>query len=143
MTSSMAYTPEPIHLSAQDAGTGLVKVVRGDEFIVAHSNSADFVKDALHFLKTSGEHPDTQVVILGVCSNVAFNGALKHAPPGPYRPQDVASERSAAPLNPLRIAARPLLRPLGRAEARRRDHLLDLDGRQPFTTHGLSRAARG
>jgi hypothetical protein len=78
MTSSMAYQPEPIHLHAQHVADGLVRVVRGTEMIV-QSNSADFVRDALHFLKTSGAHPDTPVVILGVCGNPAFNGALKHA----------------------------------------------------------------
>jgi hypothetical protein len=46
--------------------------------MIVQSNSADFVADALHFLKTSGARPDTSVVILGVCGNPAFNGALKH-----------------------------------------------------------------
>jgi ATP dependent DNA ligase C terminal region len=32
---------------------------------------------------------------------------------------------------------------IGRAEARRGDHLSDLDGRQPSPAHGLRRAARG
>jgi hypothetical protein len=35
------------------------------------------------------------------------------APPGSYRPQDVASERSAAAFNPLWITARSLARALG------------------------------
>ena len=78
MSSSMAYSPEPIHLHAQHVGDGLIRVVRGTDMLV-QSNSADFVQDALHFLKTSGAHPDTSVVILGVCGNSAFNGALKHA----------------------------------------------------------------
>jgi hypothetical protein len=78
MTSSMAYQPEPIHLSAQHVADGMVRVVRGDGEMIVQSNSADFVADALHFLKTSGARPDTSVVILGVCGNPAFNGALKH-----------------------------------------------------------------
>ena len=45
--------------------------------------------------------------------------------------------------NSLRLAAGSLARPLGRAEARRRDHLFDLDGRQPLAAHGLRRPARG
>jgi hypothetical protein len=69
--------PEPIHLQAQYVADGLVRVVRGTETLV-ESNSADFVRDALHFLKTSGVHPDTSVVIWGICGNTAFNGALKH-----------------------------------------------------------------
>ena len=77
MSSSMAYVPEPIHLHAQHIGDGLIRVVRGDEMIV-QSNSTDFVKDSLHFLKTSGVHPDCSVTILGVCGNVSYSGALKH-----------------------------------------------------------------
>jgi ATP-dependent DNA ligase len=42
-------------------------------------------------------------------------------PPGP---QNIASERPAAALHPLRIATRSVSRALGRAEACRRDHLL-------------------
>ena len=34
-------------------------------------------------------------------------------------------------------------RPLGQAEARGRDHLFDVDSRQPLAAHGLRRAARG
>jgi hypothetical protein len=56
-------------------------------------------------------------------------------------PQDIASERSAAALDALRVSPRSLARALGRAEACRRDHLFDLDGRQPLATHGLRRAA--
>ena len=71
------HRPEPIHLYAQHVSDGVVRVVRGDEMIV-QSTSTDYVKDALHFLKTSGVHPDCSVTIWGVCSNVAFSGALKH-----------------------------------------------------------------
>jgi hypothetical protein len=84
MPSSMGEgRPEPISLQAQHVpgpegqGSNMVRVVRGDEMIV-QSTSADFVRDALHFLKTSGVHPDTSVTIWGICSNVAFSGALKH-----------------------------------------------------------------
>jgi hypothetical protein len=72
------HRPEPIHLHAQHVGNDMVRVVRGDEIIVAETNSADFVRDSLHFLKISGAHPDTSVVIWGICGNTAFNGALKH-----------------------------------------------------------------
>jgi hypothetical protein len=61
----------------------------------------------------------------------------------PARPQDIASERPAAAQDAVRIAARSFPRPLGRAEARRRDHLFDLDSRQPLATRGLRRAAGG
>ena len=64
-------------------------------------------------------------------------------PLGPAGPQNIAPERPAATLHPLRLAARPFPRPLGRAEARRGDHLSDLDGGQPPAAHGLRRAARG
>jgi len=77
MTSSMAYTPEPIHLSAQDAGSGLVKVFRGDEVIVTTTNSADFVKNAIKELKLRGHDHRTHVVILGVSSNPAWNGSIE------------------------------------------------------------------
>jgi hypothetical protein len=70
--------PEPIHLAAQDAGGGAVRVVRGDEIIVAHSNSADFVKDAIRELKLRGHDHETQVIIYGVSNNPAYNGAIKH-----------------------------------------------------------------
>ena len=43
----------------------------------------------------------------------------------------------------LRLAARAVPRPLGRAEARGRDHVSDLDRRQPVAADGLCRAARG
>jgi hypothetical protein len=75
--SPMENRPEPIHLHAQHVSGSIIRVVRGDEMIV-QSNTADYVKDSLHFLKTSGAHPDTSVVIWGICSNVAFSGALKH-----------------------------------------------------------------
>ena len=44
------------------------------------------------------------------------------------RPQDVAAECPAAAVDPVRIAACPVPRSLGRAEACRRDQLFDLDG---------------
>jgi hypothetical protein len=55
------------------------------------------------------------------------------AAPGPASPQDVASERPAR--DSLRIAPRSLTCPLGRAEACRRDHLFDLDGRRAASPH--------
>jgi hypothetical protein len=76
--SSMAYQPEPIHLAAQHVADGVIRVVRGDGEMIVQSNSADFVADAIRELKVRGHHPDTSVVILGVCGNTAFNGALKH-----------------------------------------------------------------
>jgi hypothetical protein len=80
VTSSMGEgRPEPIHLQAQYVADGLVRVVRGDGSVVTESTSLDFVRDALHFLKTSGEHSECSVTILGVCGNLAFSGALKHA----------------------------------------------------------------
>jgi hypothetical protein len=74
----------------------------------------------------------------------ASQGARRSAAPSrPIGPQNIASERPAAALNPFRVAAHPVASSLGRAEACRRDHLSDLDGRQPLATHGLRRAARG
>jgi DNA ligase D-like protein (predicted ligase) len=49
----------------------------------------------------------------------------------------------AKPQDPLRLTARSFPSALGRAEARRGDHVFDLDGRQPLATHGLRRTARG
>ena len=46
-------------------------------------------------------------------------------------------------INPLRLAARSFARALGRAEARRRDHLSDLDGRRVASPHRVRRAAGG
>ena len=57
--------------------------------------------------------------------------------------QDIASERAAAALDALRLAARTFPRPLGRAAACRGDHLFDLDGGRPLAPHRLRRAARG
>jgi ATP dependent DNA ligase domain len=62
---------------------------------------------------------------------------------GAASPQDLASERSAATQDSLRIAPRSLTDALGRAEACRRDHLFDLDGRRPSATHRLRRPPRG
>ena len=42
--------------------------------------------------------------------------------------------------NSFRVAARPVPRPLGRAEACRGDHIFDLDGRRPLAAHGLRRS---
>jgi hypothetical protein len=69
--------PEPIHLHTKHVADGIVHVVRGTEMIV-QSTTADFVKDSIRFLKTSGAHPDTSVTILGICGNTAYSGALKH-----------------------------------------------------------------
>ena len=57
--------------------------------------------------------------------------------------QRMASECSTAPQHVVRIAARSLSRPLGRAEVRCADHLLDVDGRRALATHGLRRTAGG
>jgi ATP-dependent DNA ligase len=46
----------------------------------------------------------------------------------PFSPQDVASERLAAAVHPIRIAACSLTGALGRAEARCGDHLSHVDG---------------
>jgi hypothetical protein len=80
MSSSMSNTPEPIHLHAQHVSDGVVRVMRGDEIIVAETNSADFVKDAITALKMMGHDHSTQVIIYGVSNNPAFNGAIKHHP---------------------------------------------------------------
>jgi hypothetical protein len=58
-------------------------------------------------------------------------------------PPSRAKSPPAFPENTLRLAARPLARPLGRAGACRRDHIFDVDGRQPLTAHRLCRAAGG
>ena len=61
----------------------------------------------------------------------------------PLAREKIASERTAVTQDPLRIAARSFSRALGRAEACRRDHLFDLDGRRSVASHGLYRAAGG
>jgi ATP-dependent DNA ligase len=50
---------------------------------------------------------------------------------------------SVRPPRSTRFGSRAVPRALGRAEARRGDHLSDLDGRQPLAAHGLRRAAGG
>ena len=55
----------------------------------------------------------------------------------------IASERPAGWQDSLRISARSFPCALGRAEARRRDHVFDMDGRQPATAHCLHRPPRG
>jgi hypothetical protein len=77
MTSSMAYTPEPIHLHAQAVSDGVVRVLRGDEMIV-QSTPLDFIADTIRELKLRGHSHETSVVIYGVSHNPAFNGAIKH-----------------------------------------------------------------
>jgi hypothetical protein len=79
MSSSMAYTPEPIHLTGQHVGEGLIRVLRGTEIIVQTTN-ADFVADAIKELKLRGHDYETQVIIYGVSNNPAWNGAIKHHP---------------------------------------------------------------
>jgi hypothetical protein len=77
--SSMENRPEPIHLDVVLEGVN-AKVMRGDEIIVAETNSTDFVKDAITALKMMGHDHSTQVVIYGPSNNSAFNGAIKHHP---------------------------------------------------------------
>jgi ATP dependent DNA ligase domain len=60
---------------------------------------------------------------------------------GPACSQPIASERSAVSQYALRISARSFSRALGRAGACRRDHLFDLNGRQPPSAHDLRRPA--
>jgi hypothetical protein len=68
-------------------------------------------------------------------------------PRSPRRPNDVerlrarASEQTPPPSSTrFGLAARSFPRPLGRAEAcSPRDHLFDMDGRQPLAAHGLRR----
>ena len=74
----------------------------------------------------------------------ARQGACRSAAtPRPAGSQNIASQRSATAQHAVRIAARSFSCSLGRAEARRRDYLFDLDGRRPAATHGLRRAAGG
>jgi hypothetical protein len=88
-------------------------------------------------LSWAGPTPKDRGLILGRCCSAAtpmtassFTPAVwaqgcpssarrSAAPPGPAGPQNVASERAAAALNPLRLPARPFASPLGRAEAGR------------------------
>jgi hypothetical protein len=80
MSSSMENRPEPIHLHAQPKETeGQLQVVRSSgEMVVLLTNSADFVKDTIAALKMSGVDHEAQIIIYGVSSNPAYNGALKH-----------------------------------------------------------------
>jgi hypothetical protein len=80
MSSSMEARPEPIHLSARDAGNGLVKVMRDNETIVEVTDSTNFVKDAIKELKLRGHDHETSVIVYGVSNNPAYNGAIKHHP---------------------------------------------------------------
>jgi hypothetical protein len=52
-------------------------------------------------------------------------------------------EGPSASEDTLWLATRSAARSLGRAQACRRNHLFDLDGRQPLATHGLCRFERG
>ena len=65
--------------------------------------------------------------------------------PGAASPEDIASQRVPPPRKTsFWIAACSFARPLGRAEARRGDHLSDLDVVDNLLRHhGLHRAARG
>jgi hypothetical protein len=79
MTSSMAYTPEPLHLYAQMKPEGTMQVVRSSgEMVVSLTNSADFVTDTIKALKMMGVDHETSIIIQGVSGNPAYNGALKH-----------------------------------------------------------------
>lgn len=70
----------------------------------------------------------------------AGQGACRSAPPtGPFDANEFATQRAAAPQDPLRIAAGSLTCPLGRAATRRRDHLSDLDRRRTAAPHSLRR----
>jgi hypothetical protein len=73
------HRPEPIHLHAQHVGNDMVRVVRGDEIIVAETNSADFVKDAIKELKLRGHTHSTHVVILTDAGS-AWNGSIEQHP---------------------------------------------------------------
>jgi uncharacterized NAD-dependent epimerase/dehydratase family protein len=80
MSSSMFNIPEPLHLYAQHLGTDVVRVVNGDGSIVAQATPVDFVAAAVRELKLRGHDHETQVIIYGVSSNPAWNGAIKHHP---------------------------------------------------------------
>jgi hypothetical protein len=54
------------------------------------------------------------------------------------RPRSLAASQDS-----LRLAARIVSRPLGRAEACRGDHLFDLDGRRVASPHRFRRPSRG
>lgn len=58
-------------------------------------------------------------------------------------PWEVSSQRPAPMHDALWLAARSLARPLGRAEACRRDHLSDLDRGRPLAAYGLCCPSRG
>ena len=74
--SSMENRPEPLHLHAQHVGGDVVRVMRGDEIIVAETNSTDFVKDAIAALKLMGHDHKTHVVILTDAGS-AWNGSIE------------------------------------------------------------------
>jgi hypothetical protein len=81
MSFSMAYTPEPLHLTAKMDGA-YIKVVHGDgAVIVAKTSSRDFIADTIRELKLRGHDHETSVIIYGLCGNFAWNGAIKHHTP--------------------------------------------------------------
>jgi hypothetical protein len=72
----MENRPEPLVLMAKTLENGAVKVTLGSETIVV-SNSLDYVSESIRALKRMGYDHETHVVIHGVSSNVAWNGAIK------------------------------------------------------------------
>ena len=90
-------------------------------------------------------HRRRQAHLCGPCwhGNASQGARRCTAPPGAALSKVVASQRPAAPVNPVRIAACSFPRRLGRTEACRGDHVFDLDGRQPATPHCLHRPPRG
>jgi hypothetical protein len=70
------HRPEPISLHAQHVADGVFRVVRGDEIIVAETNSADFVAHAIRALKMLGHAHSTHVVIL-TDAGCAWSGSIE------------------------------------------------------------------
>ena len=106
------------------------KWLNRQEFVIVGWSDPEGSRPHLGALLLGLLHRRRQAHLRWACGHWdACQGSCRSAAaPRPASPQDLASERSAVSQDSLRIAARSFSRALGRAEARRRDHVFDLDG---------------
>jgi ATP-dependent DNA ligase len=100
------------------------------EFVVVGWSDPEGSRPHLGALLLGYYTDDGKLIYAGrVGTGMPRQGARRSAAaPEPDSPQDVASEPPTAALNPFRLAASSIPSSLGRAEARRGDHLSYLDG---------------
>jgi DNA ligase D-like protein (predicted ligase) len=120
------------------------KWLNRQEFVVVGWSDPEGSRPHLGALLLGYYTDDGKLIYAGRVARACPTSARRFtSPPGPLSASKFAAQRAAVTQDSLRIAPRSLSGALGRAEACRRDHLFDLDGRQPLASHRLRRPPRG